>query len=259
MAGGAAVLAMNLTLAAGILYIFFSIGNFTIHQVVPRHIRIVTITTFGFGSRLNGGGDPGLIYGNSLQPRNERQPGDGLRLYYTWGLWNRCGGYFKPSEPQYCTETNWSFRFRPTEAILEDIPVAAQSRARSLLIDNNSDEIKSDKYLGTWSRIAFYFIFISIAIVALMLIISVSNSRSAGRLTFLSMTILNFLAFLSGLIGAAIWTGIVGVLKAKLRHDELGLRARFGNAIWILWGINGILLISLFPYLGVSSYFFVDI
>lgn len=260
MFGACASLGTMLTLAAGILYIFFSIGNFTIHQLVPKHIRIVQISTFGLGAALSGqlsgsaqqGFTNSSLYGNQDQELNRRNPGDGLRTYYTWGLWNYCAGYDGPSKLQYCTSTKWAHRFQPTAALVQDAPTAYQSALNNLLSEQ-FDRIKSDRYLGDWSRIAFYFLFISVALLGVMIL--AGGGSSAGRGASCAAIGLNLLVFGSAMIGTMIWTIMISILKHRLNDQtvsngiSLGIVAEYGNAIWILWAIDGILLVSFVPYI----------
>ncbi|PLW42502.1 hypothetical protein PCASD_04614 [Puccinia coronata f. sp. avenae] len=240
----------SLAFAAAILFIFVGIANFTLDQVVPRHLRFVELTTEGLGSVISTPGrqnlNPGSVYGNPNAPDNERNIGDGLRLFYTWGLWNRCAGYAGRSDPQYCTESAWAYKFEPTAAILEDVPNGLRARATTLL----TDQYNTDRYFGVWSRIAFYFIFIAACLVGLILIFSLIQARGPGRLGSLNLSVISLLAFISNLIGTIIWTAITGILKHQLNRDTLGMHAYYGNAIWLLWAISGILLMAAFGYLG---------
>ncbi|KAH9455245.1 hypothetical protein Pst134EA_022718 [Puccinia striiformis f. sp. tritici] len=45
-------------------------------------------------------------------------------------------------------------------------------------------------------------------------------------------------------------TAIAGILKRQLNRDSIGMSASFGNAIWLLWAISGLLLFASFGYLG---------
>ncbi|KNZ58193.1 uncharacterized protein VP01_197g8 [Puccinia sorghi] len=240
----------GLAFAAAILFIFVGIANFTVHQLVPRHIRLVDLSTQGLGLLLSNAGaqgrNPGPVYGNPNAPSNERSIGDGLRLFYTWGLWNKCAGYSDRSHPQYCTKNSWAHRFRPTEALLEDVPNSFRDRAAGLLIN----QYNSDTYFGVWSRIAFYFIFIAACLVGLILLFSLIQARGPGRLGSLNLSLISLLAFISNTIGTVIWTAIAGILKHQLRQNSIGMSANYGNAIWLLWAIDGLLLFASFGYLG---------
>ncbi|WAR61713.1 hypothetical protein PtB15_12B403 [Puccinia triticina] len=237
----------SLAFAAAIIFIFVGIANFTLDQVVPRHIRFVELTTEGLGAVLsNSGAQARAVYGDPNAPDNTRRVGDGLRLFYTWGLWNRCAGYTGRSDPQYCTESRWAYKFEPTAALLEDVPNGLRARATSLL----SDQYNTDRYFGVWSRIGFYFIFIGACLVGLILLFSLIHARGPGRLGSLNLSIVSLLAFISNLIGTVIWTAIAGILKHQLNRDTLGMSASYGNAIWLLWAIDGLLLFASFGYLG---------
>lgn len=126
------------------------------------------------------------------------------------------------------------------------------------LLSTNAGRIKSDVYLGDWSRIAFYFLFVGVALLALMLI--VGGGSSAGRGATCAALGLNFLVLAVTLIGTLIWTGIIAVLKKRLDHQTvsgsvpLGIEVQYGNAMWILWAINATLLLSFVPYLIVSFF-----
>lgn len=258
-ARGSAIFGLLLTLSAGVLFIFFCIGNFTIHQVVPKNIRIIELTTFDLGTAISNApssiNSPNLnlpiqsIYGPSSEEENVRIPGDGLRFYYTWGLWNRCAGYRDESHPQYCTKTLWAHRFEPIATLLEDVPLSVQDKTRNLL--SIDDPIKSDHYVGQWSRAGFYFIMVSIFLtfLTILMFIFTSVDTPAGRLVYLNLVVLTGLGLLSNVIGSIIWTTIVGTLKAQLNaRSQLGLKAYYGNGLWILWATDVALLISMLAY-----------
>ncbi|KAH9445746.1 hypothetical protein MJO28_012392 [Puccinia striiformis f. sp. tritici] len=237
----------GIAFVAAVLFIFVGIANFTLDQVVPRHIRFVQLTTQGLGAALaNGRGQARAVYGDPSAPDNQRNIGDGLRLFYTWGLWNRCAGYVSTSDPQYCTETSWAYRFEPTAALIEDVPNGLKDQATNLL----NGRYNADHYFGVWSRIGFYFIFIAACLVGLILLFSLIQARGPGRLGSLNLSVISLLAFISNLIGTVIWTAIAGILKRQLNRDSIGMSASFGNAIWLLWAISGLLLFASFGYLG---------
>lgn len=252
MANPLSSLSGALILAAAILYIFVGIANFTLDQLVPRHLRFITITTDGLGAAITRSAPsvsgPGSVYGNPNADSNFRNPGDGLRFYYTWGLWNRCAGYYGRSDPQYCTGTSWAHRFHPTQSLLEDVPISLQAQTSNLL----NDQFNSDDYFGLSTRIAFYFIFISAALTGLILISNLFSYRGPTRVASLGLSSLALLAFISATIGTVIWTAVAGILKHQLDRDflNLGMEADYGNAIWLMWAIDGTLLLASIAYLG---------
>ncbi|KAA1089267.1 hypothetical protein PGT21_012103 [Puccinia graminis f. sp. tritici] len=158
----------------------------------------------------------------------------------------RCAGYTGRSDPQYCTENAWAYKFEPTAAILEDVPNGLRSRATNLF----NDQYNTDNYFGVWSRIGFYFLFIAACLVALILLFSLIQARGPGRLGSLNLSVISLLAFISNTIGTVIWTAIAGILKHQLSRDTIGMSASYGNAIWLLWAIDGLLLFASFGYLG---------
>ncbi|MBW0540947.1 hypothetical protein O181_080662 [Austropuccinia psidii MF-1] len=225
-----------LTLAAGILFIFVGIGNFTLNQLIPRHLRLLTIYTQNLASIL---ATRNLALGNLNQPLNQKFDHDGLRLFYTWGLWNHCAGYLAPSNPQYCTNSIWSFKFEPFKTLLDDIPQSLNDKASNLFNNSNLD-LNKDTYFKASSHAAFYFIFISICLVACCLLLSTLNFHPINIIFF------SLIAFLSNSIGTIIWTAMAAILRHQFRqnYSQLGLIAQFGNLIWILWAINLILFIT---------------
>ncbi|KAG0148660.1 hypothetical protein CROQUDRAFT_40982, partial [Cronartium quercuum f. sp. fusiforme G11] len=233
---------------------------------VPRHIRIVQITTFGLGTAISntliGSARQGFtnssLYGNPAQETNQRIAGDGLRTYYTWGLWNECAGYNEPSKLQYCTRTRWAHRFEPTSTLLRDVPTAYASTLANLLSDE-ARRIKSDHYLGDWSQTAFYFLAVGVVLLAFM-IVAVGGS-SSGRGANCAALGLNLIVLVCMLVGTLIWTSIIAILKHRLRGQTvsgsngvpLGIEAEYGNALWILWAIDAILIVCFVPYCLVSK------
>ncbi|KAA1103131.1 hypothetical protein PGT21_007747 [Puccinia graminis f. sp. tritici] len=69
-------------------------------------------------------------------------------------------------------------------------------------------------------------------------------------LTLLNLSVISLLAFISNTIGTVIWTAIADILKHQLSRDTIGMSASYGNAIWLLCEIDGLLLFSSFGYLG---------
>ncbi|EFP93030.1 uncharacterized protein PGTG_18871 [Puccinia graminis f. sp. tritici CRL 75-36-700-3] len=187
----------GLAFVAAILFIFVGIANFTLDQIVPRHIRSLCRLYWPLG--------PTVLHGERL----------GLQV-------------------------------RPTAAILEDVPNGLRSRATNLF----NDQYNTDNYFGVWSRIGFYFLFIAACLVALILLFSLIQARGPGRLGSLNLSVISLLAFISNTIGTVIWTAIAGILKHQLSRDTIGMSASYGNAIWLLWAIDGLLLFASFGYLG---------
>ncbi|EFP77703.1 uncharacterized protein PGTG_03659 [Puccinia graminis f. sp. tritici CRL 75-36-700-3] len=99
-------------------------------------------------------------------------------------------------------------------------------------------------------RIGFYFLFIAACLVALILLFSLIQARGPGRLGSLNLSVISLLAFISNTIGTVIWTAIADILKHQLSRNTIGMSASYGNAIWLLCEIDGLLLFASFGYLG---------
>ncbi|KAI9605864.1 hypothetical protein H4Q26_004233 [Puccinia striiformis f. sp. tritici PST-130] len=118
----------GIAFVAAVLFIF--VGIATSHLTsVPRHIRFVQLTTKVWGRPRERQRSSPCGLRRPKCADNQRNIGDGLRLFYTWGLWNRCAGYVSTSDPQYCTETSWAYRFEPTAALIEDVPNGLKDQA----------------------------------------------------------------------------------------------------------------------------------
>ncbi|KAG0139086.1 hypothetical protein CROQUDRAFT_669721 [Cronartium quercuum f. sp. fusiforme G11] len=257
-------LAFLSSLVASILLIFVEIGNTDVDQSLSKKVRLVTISTFGLGtaiwSELSGSERRNFrnsdVYGSPNQELNERTLGDGLRYYYTWGLWSQCAGYVSPSHPQYCTSTRFAKPLEPTNVLLEDVP-SRYSRILAALLAPGTSGLRSDKYYSDWSKFATYSLFASL--VHMIILLPLSAFLATGRAPMLVALValgMNMPVVMAAWISAAVYTAMVSNLKHKLNgqtlltanNNRLGLEVEIGNGLGIWWAMNVILLLGVVPY-----------
>jgi len=240
-----------LVLSAVILLIFAEIGQ-TGHSSVPQKIRIVSLSTTNFGTGLAAAtGQSGNL--TELYAPAGRAPdanGTGIAQIYEWGLWSYCEGEgtLGSKKPSCIPAGNqWGHKFQPSTALFADIPTAYQTPARQVI---PSITFTDEKYLSSFSRIAFYFIFVGALIAGLALFIGFG----AHRFAYLFTAALAFLAAILIAVGGIIWSVIIAKVKSSINNlgvtggVPLGLYVNYGNALWMIWAAVGALLLSVLPF-----------
>ncbi|KAG0151176.1 hypothetical protein CROQUDRAFT_57136 [Cronartium quercuum f. sp. fusiforme G11] len=258
-----ALLGLGLTLVTIVIFIFLEIGNTSVDQPLPKKIRLAHISTTGLGTAF-ANTLPGPVrvsftnaslYGNPIHPHQSRTPGDGLRTYYTWGLWNVCAGYHSPSELQYCAPIQVAQSFTPTAAILEDVP-PLYSAGMAALLTNEKYGLKDDKSLRGTSKMAGFALLSAAGHLIMMIPISIFLMIGKGP-AMLPMAALGIQipTVMSCFISAALWTSMISGLQGKLAQKmdgvDLGITVEFGAALWILWVIAVFTIISSVPFVAI--------
>ncbi|SCZ92372.1 BZ3500_MvSof-1268-A1-R1_Chr5-2g07814 [Microbotryum saponariae] len=217
-------------------------------STIPRHLRIVTITTTGLAAALGNVNDlydtaSGYVGGRSVNGNNQ-----GLRQTYEWGIWNYCttGGSIG-SQRSYCTKRSFGFEFRPALALLGDVPTQYEQALDAALPNN---VFSDDKYLGRFTKVANYLVFIGSILAALAMLVGFG----AHRFAFLFGAIVSLLAFLLLAAGAIIYTILLARVKAAINNATIsgvafGIKVAYGNALWLLWGATAAAFLAVIPYL----------
>jgi len=240
-----ASIGLFLALAAAILMIFAEISQISRNQTVPRSLRMATVNTSGFGDALTASGATATnLYGSGERTANNQ----GLRQYYSYGLWAYCAG---PSQrgtgsDVYCSGTSWGTSFTPVNAILSDVPADLQTVVTNSLPGTT---FSSNGYLNSITKAAFYLYFIG----AIAIFVSFILGLLAHRFAFLFSALFGIVAFIALAAAAVIWTVVIsrvrsGINNAILAGTPLGITVSYGNALWITWGAAGAALLSVLPF-----------
>jgi len=240
-----ASLGLFMALAAAILMIFAEISQISSRQVVPRSIRMATVDTSGFGQALQASGSTANnLYGNGGSLGN----GQGLKQYYSYGLWAYCGSDSKSGTGNNvaCSGTHWGNRFQPASAIVSDVPQGLQTTVTNALPGTT---FSSNSYLGKITQAAFYLYFIGAIAIGVSLILGLL----AHRFAFLFSALFGIVSFMALAAAAIIWTIVIsrvrsGINNATLGGQNLGIRVSYGNGLWITWAAAGAALISILPF-----------
>jgi len=224
------------TLAASVLAIFAHISQIN-SNIVPRHIRMTTVSTTGVGA-ATGAGD--AVYGSG--DRSNNQPNTGLRPYYEWGLWGYCASQTTGGNRDYCSGTSWAYEFQPVPAVVYDVPANAQQTISNAL---GQGTFTSSDYLGRFTKAAFYLLIIGTILGGLALVIGFL----AHRVAFLLAAVLAFLGFLLTIAGCIIWVVILSRVRSSINGNGSGVNVSYGNALWIYFASSGCLLFATLPYI----------
>jgi len=240
-----AAIGLFLALAAIILMIFAEISQISDSQTVPRHIRMAQVDTTGLGGALTASGTSTTdLYGTGERTAENQ----GLRQYYSYGLWSYCAGD-TPSGTGgsvYCDNASWGHSFTPASDILSDVPTGLQTTVTNAL---PSTTFSSEGYLRPITQAAFYLYFIGAVAIAVSLILGLL----AHRFAFLFSALFGIVAFIALAAAAVIWTVVIsrvrsGINGATLGSTDLGITVTFGNGLWITWAAAGAALLSVFPF-----------
>jgi hypothetical protein len=235
-------------------------------DLIPRHLRIVSIDTSGVGVALaaqaKSAGLTALasnnfseIYNNGegeyyVKGANETR-NDGLRKVYVWGLW--CTSSSSASFPflahdffhfsAYCT-TNGDLgsprsyclsrsisgpRFHPAQVLLSDIPSTFSALLRDVL---PSSVLEADTTLSTYTRGATYSLLVGDLCAALAAAIALFAKQGA----FVLGTLLAVISFCGLAAGSAVWTVVVwkaeeAIGEAAKKGTDVGITVSYGNGL----------------------------
>ncbi|KAL8293774.1 hypothetical protein RQP46_000475 [Phenoliferia psychrophenolica] len=239
------------SVVAVVLLAFGEIGQINT-SVVTRHLRIVSVSTTGFGAAIaaSDGAPPDAVKGvyNTGTLASANGTNAGLRMTYEWGLWNYCatnGGL--GSSRSYCSKRQFGERFQPAKVLYNDLPVKYQGAFNASVPAN---VFRDDKYLGAFSMGAQYILFVGAILAALSMIVGLGSHRIA----YLAGAIIAGLSFLCLAIGLVIYTIMISrVMKAvngfKVADVAGGLHFTYGNGLWIMWAATGAIFFAIVPFL----------
>ena len=183
--------------------------------------------------------------------------------------WSYCEGA-RPlgSGEDYCSPRSLGNTFQPAAVLLSDVPTSltpqvSQVRARSPVdhaVFGSSDRLAqvlpdstfvADGYLHTFSKAGFYLIFVGTIFAGISMFIAVLSHHIA----FILAAMAAFLSFLALAAGATIWTVIIAKVKHAVdgatvaNNTSLGITVNYGNALWLVWGAAGAMILSVVPLL----------
>ncbi|GAA94470.1 hypothetical protein E5Q_01122 [Mixia osmundae IAM 14324] len=245
--GACASIGIFFALASVLLIIFAEIGQVR-YGTVYRHIRFVTLDTTGLGAGLQAAGVTDItgLYSTSNVRTADNQ---GLHRYYQWGFWNYCSDDAgEGARPVYCQSSTAGNKLLPLTTLLSDAPASLTNDITTVL--PTGTRLTDEGYLGTTSRVAFYFLLIG----AIFSGLSLFTGFLAHRFAFLLGAIFAIVAFICLLVGSAIYTAIVVVLRSAIDNRSvngiaLGLHFGFGNALWLSWAATAASLCAIIPYI----------
>ncbi|KAF8319369.1 hypothetical protein DL93DRAFT_2164581 [Clavulina sp. PMI_390] len=230
--------------------LIFAHAGSTTHNAVARDISIVNVNVSGFGVAL--AKSTGLtfpdLYNNT--PFSPLEQGYGLRQVYRWGFYGYCG-YINPASGEgVCTaEGNGSFAF-PLDilhVIGAEIPPADQTVAE-LTIEEAPGKIKDSNYDVNTSKAGFVFVFFGTVATFLTFLAGLIRHNATFTIAF----VLSIISTLTLLIGASIYTALIGQMQPinsyEVYSTSIGITVTYGVALWLIWASFAADLVAIFPY-----------
>ncbi|KAI9572707.1 actin cortical patch SUR7/pH-response regulator pali [Boletus coccyginus] len=231
-----------LSFVALLLLIFVQVGQ-TSTSTVPRGISMATVDVSGYGEALSKAFNDtiqGLYTANSSSPLGQ---GAGIRQQYEFGLYSYCA-YVNSSAGQ-CSNQAIAARFQPYTAITSDMLLNYSQFTAYIFVDTT---FMDSSYLGTNSRVAYYFLLFGTIFTAF----SLFTGAFRRTVLFLFSTTMSVLSALFILIAAAIWTAIVqkaqSVNTMQLAQGILsGIEISYGSGIYLSWAAFACLFAATIP------------
>ncbi|BGP43949.1 hypothetical protein JCM10450v2_008161 [Rhodotorula kratochvilovae] len=255
-------LGLLFSFAAVILLVFTEITQIN-SDLIPRHLRIVSIDTSGLGVALASAAKsaaPALAGGNFSEIYAPQSVGEGYfvkptgaaphaGLYrgYEWGLWSYCATQGDLGAPRsYCYTRSIRPGFQPAQVLVEDVPEQYAELLKTVLPDN---VFTADNYLGQYTQAATYLIMAG----ALSATIAALIGLFARRGAFVLGALFSIVGFLGLFIGCTIWTVIVARARSAINDatsegTDVGIMLEYGNGLWIAWAATGLMLASVLPF-----------
>ncbi|GAA5909586.1 hypothetical protein JCM8208_007191 [Rhodotorula glutinis] len=261
MPGFCASLGLTFSFAAVVLLVFGQVSQIN-SDLIPRHLRIVSIDTSGLGvavasaARAATGGiqiaNVSDIYATTgvgedyFVKATGASPHTGLYKGYEWGLWSYCTTQGDlGAKRSYCYTRSIHPTFQPAQVLLQDVDTQYADLLRQVLPNN---VFTADAYLGEWTKAASYLIMAGSLCAALTAIVGFFARRGA----FVLAMLLNLAAFVGLFTGSMIWTVIVARARSAINDataegTDVGITLEYGNALWITWAATILSLASVVP------------
>ncbi|KAF8344081.1 actin cortical patch SUR7/pH-response regulator pali [Cantharellus anzutake] len=238
-----------LSFIATLLLMFAHIGS-TNHNAIARGIGLITVNVSSLAAGLvaaTGDQSPGFYSNTPQDPLGQHR---GVRRVYQWGFYGYCGFIDRASGAGVCTaegNSSFGYPFNPKGAIIADAP-ANYTTLLDLLIQQPTPFGMIDRNKST-SVAGFAFIFIGSLSTALAFLTGLIRNSY----TFSAALVLSIFGAFTTLIGAAIWTALIGAMKPEgniivATNTKIGITTAYGTALWLIWTAWVAMLLSIAPY-----------
>lgn len=231
--------AQFLTFAATVLVVLANIGQLT-NNIVARNIRFVSINALNIANAASSNNVPvpsGFLATDQNAPVAQ---GQGIKNYYSWGLYNYCAGE-KSGSARSCVDSTFGYEWQPFDAILADTPDASRSALTNFIPDST---FRDSSYLADYTLPAFYLVFVGTVLTGLAFLIGFL----AARFAFLFAALSAFLGALCLAVGAAIFTAVYVKTKDSI-GTQYGITLEYGNALWFIWAAFAADALAIIPYI----------
>jgi len=242
-------IASLLSFIATLLLIFAHIGS-TNHNNIARGIALIKVNVSGLEAGLTaatGDPSPGFFSNTPQDPLGQRL---GVRKIYEWGFYGYCGYTDLAAGAGLCTaegNSSFGYPFDPKAAIIAD----ARSNYTTLLdlLIQDTTPIGMVGRNKSASVAGFAFIFMGSLSTALAFLTGLIR----GGITFTLALVFSIFGAFTTLIGAAVWSGLVGAMNSEgniivALNTKIGITTSSGSALWLIWTAWVIMLLSIAPY-----------
>ncbi|KAG8826254.1 hypothetical protein FRC19_009401 [Serendipita sp. 401] len=241
-------LASVFSFVALILLIMVNVGQINPGKA-SRSISMVNMNISMFGTALQAatGDPPNGLFNSANWTISQNQ---GLQSIYSWGLYAVCGYNVTERVQGGCSNSSLAHPFTPFDVIVGDTPARFNTPVTYFISNSEGvEKFVNSGYFKTLTHVAFYLLFIATIATGAAFVIGLFKST----VTFVLSTLLVIISAIFVLVSSVLWSTVIK--QARTINDvrtnqnlSIGIVIHQGNALYMLWAVFALLVVSTIPY-----------